>query len=284
MKNVRNAEPVPKLVKLSYEFSNVHSNIAYFPTLENREEIKKMNKYELNKLIGALENGVSNLNEAKKFAVTTNKQLSRVMNGDISNIQLAKVLGVSASSVSRWLSNTTKITQDNLKKIANYFKFSVEYLTGEYCLPYYELEKKNNNQKNKEIKYLNDFGISNYDKKILESCGFFLIDPYSSKEYYKGEIIEIDLFDNQQLNENEWIPWLTTIYKYEKFPQKLALIRLSDLKKMNIDYWNINEPIKYSKEIEKKAQYVDFKKLKCIIEDRKSMLAFNFEKSLESIK
>lgn len=62
------------------------------------------------------------------------------------------------------------------------------------------------------------------------------------------------------------------------------MIKLNDLEEMNIDYWNINEPIEYSTEIKNIAQYVDYDKLKVLIEDRKNLLSFNFEKSLESIK
>ena len=105
-----------------------------------------------------------------------------------------------------------------------------------------------------------------------------------NNEYYKEETIETYFIENQQINEKEWISWKITTELFNEFPQKIALIKLNDLEEMNIDYWNINEPIEYSAEIEKKAQYVDFEKLKCIIEDRKNLLSFNFEKSLESIK
>ena len=105
-----------------------------------------------------------------------------------------------------------------------------------------------------------------------------------NNKYYKEETLETYLIENQQINEKEWVSWKITAELFNEFPQKIALIKLNDLEEMNVDYWNINEPIGYSTEIEKKAHYVDYEKLKILIEDRKNLLSFNFEKSLESIK
>ena len=290
MENIKIDEPIPKLVRLSHEFSNIHSNVMTYKSalLISDSKHKKNTDIELAKwfrLIAKTENGIDNLNDALDFTLTTGKVIAILLEErKISNIKLADALGVSAVTVSRWINGTTGVTKENLKKIANYFGVKVECLTGKDGFFDSYLEEFGKNLKFKILQYLNDFGITNLDKEILKECGYYLIDPYLNNEYYKEETCETYFIENQQINEKEWISWKITAELFNEFPQKIALIKLNDLEKMGIEYWNINEPIEYSTEIEKKAQYVDFEKLKCIIEDRKSMLAFNFERSLESIK
>lgn len=290
MENIKIDEPIPKLVRLSHEFSNIHSNVMTYKSalLISDSKHKKNTDIELAKwfrLIAKTENGIDNLNDALDFTLTTGKVIAILLEErKISNIKLAGALGVSAVTVSRWINGTTGVTKENLKKIANYFGVKVECLTGKDGFFDSYLEEFGKNLKFKILQYLNDFGITNLDKEILKECGYYLIDPYLNNEYYKEETCETFFIENQQINEKEWISWKITAELFNEFPQKIALIKLNDLEKMGVEYWNINEPIEYSTEIEKKAQYVDFEKLKCIIEDRKSMLAFNFERSLESIK
>lgn len=290
MENIKTNEPIPKLVKLSHEYSNVHSNVMTYKTalLISDSDHKKMTDKELKKLIKSIaktENGVNTLNDALDFTLTTGKIIAILLEErKISNIKLADALGVSAVTVSRWINGTTGITKENLKKIADYFNVTVECLTGKDGFFDSYLEEWGKNLKLKILQYLNDFGITNFDKEIIKECEYYLIDPYLNNEYYKEKTVETYFIENQQINEKEWISWKITTELFNKFPQKIALIKLTDLEEMNIDYWNIDSPIEYSAEIEKKAQYVDFEKLKCIIEDRKNLLSFNFEKSLESIK
>ena len=290
MENIKIDEPIPKLVRLSHEFSNIHSNVMTYKSalLISDSKHKKNTDIELAKwfrLIAKTENGIDNLNDALDFTLTTGKVIAILLEErKISNIKLADALGVSAVTVSRWINGTTGVTKENLKKISNYFGVKVECLTGKDGFFDSYLEEFGKNLKFKILQYLNDFGITNLDKEILKECGYYLIDPYLNNEYYKEETCETYFIENQQINEKEWISWKITAELFNEFPQKIALIKLNDLEKMGVEYWNINEPIEYSTEIEKKAQYVDFEKLKCIIEDRKSMLAFNFERSLESIK
>lgn len=290
MENIKIDEPIPKLVRLSHEFSNIHYNVMTYKSalLISDSKHKKNTDIELAKwfrLIAKTENGIDNLNDALDFTLTTGKVIAILLEErKISNIKLADALGVSAVTVSRWINGTTGVTKENLKKIANYFGVKVECLTGKDGFFDSYLEEFGKNLKFKILQYLNDFGITNLDKEILKECGYYLIDPYLNNEYYKEETCETYFIENQQINEKEWISWKITAELFNEFPQKIALIKLNDLEKMGVEYWNINEPIEYSTEIEKKAQYVDFEKLKCIIEDRKSMLAFNFERSLESIK
>lgn len=290
MENIKIDEPIPKLVRLSHEFSNIHSNVMTYKSalLISDSKHKKNTDIELAKwfrLIAKTENGIDNLNDALDFTLTTGKVIAILLEErKISNIKLADALGVSAVTVSRWINGTTGVTKENLKKIANYFGVTVECLTGKDVFFDSYLEEFGKNLKFKILQYLNDFGITNLDKEILKECGYYLIDPYLNNEYYKEETLETYLIENQRINEKEWVSWKITAELFNEFPQKIALIKLNDLEKMGVEYWNINEPIEYSTEIEKKAQYVDFEKLKCIIEDRKSMLAFNFERSLESIK
>lgn len=290
MENIKTDEPIPKLVRLSHEYSNIRSNVMTYKSalLISDSEHKRKTDIDLAKwfhLIAKTENGVNSLNDALDFTLTTGKIIAILLEErKSSNVKLANDLGVSAVTVSRWINGTTGITKENLKKIADYFNVTVECLTGKEGFFDSYLEEWGKNLKLKILQYLNDFGITNFDKEILEKCGYYLIDPYLNNEYYKEETIETYFIENQQINEKEWISWKITAELFNEFPQKIALIKLNDLEKMGVEYWNINEPIEYSTEIEKKAQYVDFEKLKCIIEDRKSMLAFNFERSLESIK
>lgn len=290
MENIKTNEPIPKLVKLSHKYSNVHSNVMTYKTalLISDSDHKKMTDIKLKKwfqLIAKTENGIDNLNDALDFTLTTGKVIAILLEErKISNIKLADALGVSAVTVSRWINGTTGVTKENLKKIADYFGVTVECLTGKDGFFDSYLEEFGKNLKFKILQYLNDFGITNLDKEILKECGYYLIDPYLNNEYYKEETLETYLIENQQINEKEWVSWEITAEFFNEFPQKIALIKLNDLEEMNVDYWNINEPIGYSTEIEKKAHYVDYEKLKILIEDRKNLLSFNFEKSLESIK
>ena len=290
MENIKTDEPIPKLVRLSHEYSNIHSNVMTYKSalLISDSKHKENTDIELAKwirLIAKTENGIDNLNDALDFTLTTGKVIAVLLEErKISNIKLADALGVSAVTVSRWINGTTGVTKENLKKIANYFGVTVECLTGKDGFFDSYLEEFGKNLKLKILQYLNDFGITNLDKEILKECGYYLIDPYLNNEYYKEETLETYFIENQQINEKEWISWKITAELFNEFPQKIALIKLSDLEEMNVDYWNINEPIEYSEEIKNIAHYVDYEKLKILIEDRKNLLSFNFEKSLESIK
>ena len=290
MENIKTDEPIPKLVRLSHEYSNIHSNVMTYKSalLISDSKHKENTDIELAKwirLIAKTENGIDNLNDALDFTLTTGKVIAVLLEErKISNIKLADALGVSAVTVSRWINGTTGVTKENLKKIANYFGVTVECLTGKDGFFDSYLEEFGKNLKLKMLQYLNDFGITNLDKEILKECGYYLIDPYLNNEYYKEETLETYFIENQQINEKEWISWKITAELFNEFPQKIALIKLSDLEEMNVDYWNINEPIEYSEEIKNIAHYVDYEKLKILIEDRKNLLSFNFEKSLESIK
>lgn len=287
MENIKIDEPIPKLVKLSHEYSNVDSSIMTTLLPNNSQEKDDFQK--LLERFFCISVGVSNIKEALKNTFTTGKLIKLLIDEhklpNISNnLELAETLEVSATTVGRWINGERGITKENLNKLASLGNYSIEYLTGVNALPTHEWEKISNSKKVATIGEIYKHGISNLEKEILKACGYYLIDPYLNSKYYKAKTYIVELHENQRANEKEWIPWVTKVKLFNEFPQKIALIKLSDLEEMNVEYWNINEPIEYSTEIEKKAQYVDYDKLKVLIEDRKSMLAFNFERSLESIK
>ena len=122
MENIKTNEPIPKLVKLSHEYSNVHSNVMTYKTalLISDSDHKKITDIELKKwiqLIAKTENGIDNLNDALDFTLTTGKVIAILLEErKISNIKLADALGVSAVTVSRWINGTTGVTKENLKK------------------------------------------------------------------------------------------------------------------------------------------------------------------------
>ena len=66
---------------------------------------------------------------------------------DISQSKLASELGVTSQAVNRWCSNTTQPDHETLKKIANKFNVSIDYLLGN------ELNDKtiDNMEENKEL-------------------------------------------------------------------------------------------------------------------------------------
>lgn len=287
MENIKINEPIPKLVKLSHEYSNVNSSIMTTLLPNNSQEKDDFEK--LLERFFCISVRVSDIKQALGNTLTTGKLIKLLIDENklpniSNNLELAETLDVSPTTVGRWINGERGITKENLNKLASLGNYSVEYLTGVNALPSHEWEKISNSRKVATIGEIYKHGISNLEKEILKECGYYLIDPYLNSKYYKVKTYTVELHENQRVNEKEWIPWVTTVKLFNEFPQKIALIKLTDLEEMNIDYWNINEPIEYSAEIEKKAQYVDFEKLKCIIEDRKSMLAFNFERSLESIK
>lgn len=116
--------PIPKLVKLSHEYSNVTTSIyVNTSTFFKNNKLGEMTEKELGemiRLIGKLQNGVDNLNDALEFTLTTGKQIEILLNQhNISNIKLAEILGISVVTVSRWINGVTGITKENLEKIAN---------------------------------------------------------------------------------------------------------------------------------------------------------------------
>lgn len=287
MENIKIDEPMPKLVRLSREYSNVNSSVmvtALSDILQEKDDFQKiMNQFfsisvHVNDIKNALENTLT-IGKLIKLLIDEHK-FPNISN----NLELAEALDVSPTTVGRWINGERGITKENLNKLASLGIYSVEYLTGVNALPTHEWEKMANEAKNIAIEEIYKHGISNLEKEILKECGYYLIDPYLNDEYYKVETYTATFHDNQRVNEKEWIPWVTRIKLFDEFPQKIILIKLSDLEEMNIDYWNVNEPIEYSEEIKNIAHYVDYEKLKILIEDRKNLLSFNFEKSLESIK
>lgn len=280
--------PIPELVNLSKIYSNVIVNIAYVP---KPQEFKKMGDLDFNELTDFInkmfvaQKPNKSFKEALEFTITKGSLLYSIMQQkNINTVELGKAIGVSGVSVSRWVNNSANITKENLKKLANYFDTTPDYLSGKDSRPTLEEEADQKTLILFTKQQLKNFGITNIDKEILKECGYYLIDPYINDEYYNEKVELATVTENQAINENEWITWVYTIGHFNKFPSRVALVKTSDLEEMGVDYLDHEIPIDYSIEIKNIAQYVDYEKLKVLLEDRKRQLAFNFDMSLESIK
>lgn len=280
--------PIPELVNLSKIYSNVIVNIAYVP---KPQEFKKMGDLDFNELTDFInkmfvaQKPNKSFKEALEFTITKGSLLYSIMQQkNINTVELGKAIGVSGVSVSRWVNNSANITKENLKKLANYFDTTPDYLSGKDSRPTLEEEADQKTLILFTKQQLKNFGITNIDKEILKECGYYLIDPYINDEYYNEKVELATVTENQAINENEWITWVYTIGYFNKFPSRVALVKTSDLEEMGVDYLDHEIPIDYSIEIKNIAQYVDYEKLKVLLEDRKRQLAFNFDMSLESIK
>lgn len=281
-------KPIPELVKLSKIYSNVVVNIAYVP---KPQEFKKMGDLDFNELaeffnkLFVAQKPNKSFKEALEFTITKGSLLYSIMQQkNINTVELGKAIGVSSVSVSRWVNNSANITKENLKKLADYFGTTPDYLSGKDSRPTPEEEADQKTLILFTKQQLKNFGITNIDKEILKECGYYLIDPYINDEYYNENVELATITENQAINENEWITWAYTIGYFNKFPSQVALVKTSDLEEMGVDYLDREIPIDYSIEIKNIAQYVDYEKLKVLLEDRKRQLAFNFDMSLESIK
>lgn len=286
--NTMTIEPIPELVKLSNEYSNISVTIAYYPTPEEHKLLGNMDVKDFTNLLTKMAKAMTpnkSFKEALEFTITTRSVIKSLMDDKgINTVELGKSIGVSDVTVGRWLNGTSSITKNNLSKLADYFEVSTNYLCGIDSVPTQEDEKiQLLNIANAKLETIN-FGIKNLDKEILKECGYHLIDPYLNNEYYAEKAKSIPIVENQIINSKEWIKWVYVFTFFDSFPKKLALVKTSDLEEMGADYSDLNNPIEYSEEIKNIAHYVDYEKLKILIEDRKSMLSFNFEKSLESIK
>lgn len=282
------SEPIPQLVSLSNSYSSVNANVLYIPTPKEYKKLGDMNINDFSSLVtrtAKAMNSNKSFQESLDYTITTGSLLFNLMNKkDINTVKLGDIVGVSSVSVGRWVNGVTSITEENLNKLAKYFDVSVDYLKGIDSTPSHEIEVKQKIIIKDLINKLNDIGISTLDKEILKECGYYLIDPYLNHEYYDFELKQVYLTENQRINKKEWLTWVYTIGYSDKFPSQVALLKTSDLERMNIEYSNFNVPVEYSEEIKNIAQYVDYAKLKLLLEDRKRQLAFNFEMSLESIK
>lgn len=280
--------PIPDLVNLSKSYSNVSVNIAYIPKPQEYKKMGEMNFEELSNFINELleaQKPNKSFKEALKFTITKGSLLYSIMQQqNINTIELGKAIGVSGVSVSRWVNNSANITKENLKKLADYFGTTPDYLSGKDSRPTPEEEADQKTCILFTKQQLKNFGISNLDKEILKECGYYLIDPYINDEYYTEKVELATITENQTINENEWITWVYTIGYFNKFPSQIALVKTSYLEEMGVDYLDHEIPIDYSEETKNIAQYVDYDKLKLLLGDRKRQLAFNFDMSLESIK
>jgi repressor LexA len=68
---------------------------------------------------------------------------------NISQMELSKAIGVSQQTIGSWETNRTKPDTEMIKKIANYFKVSIDYLLG-----------------NSELMYSNEVQLPSENKKI----------------------------------------------------------------------------------------------------------------------
>lgn len=281
-------EPIPELVGLSNEYSQINTSILYIPTPEDYKQLSSMGTTGFNSFIAKMIRATTpnkSFKEALEFAITTRSLIKSFMdNKGINTVELGKCIGVSDVTVGRWLNGTSNITKNNLNKLASYFNVSTNYLIGIDSRPTQNEEMEQQICIEFTKQQLESFGISNLDKAILKKCGYYLIDPYLNDEYYKEKVELAQVTENQFINDKDWITWVYTISYFNSFPKKLALVKISKLEEMGVDYLNLDNPIEYTEEIKNIAQYVDYDKLKLLLEDRKNLLAFNFEKSLESIK
>lgn len=273
----------PEMVELSKQYSNINAHIEHKKyDCRSTWEIDYINNLKCSVKI--------NYEKTTKFydsmyIMTTGELLNYlILQKRITNAELSKIIGVSPSSIGRWVNDVTNITDDNLKKLASYFNVSINHLKGVDCMPNHEQEIRNKEELDIAKEFVKNHGVSNLEKEILGLCGYYLIDPYTNSDYYNCEPIKKTVYENQAICKNVWISWKYEISMFSEFPKKMAIVNINELKNLECICWNDNNQLKYLEEIKNIAQYVDYDKLKVLIEDRKSMLAFNFEKSLESIK
>lgn len=282
---------IPELVKLSKLYSNINVEMleSEIPEpLEPKEDFFASDYWaywgSLNDYIDFVINSSDDIAKLE-CAITTGKLLNHLIEKKkITSAELSKSIGVAPSSVSRWINGSTRITNENLKKIADYFNVSTDYLTGKSACESKELEDLTNLYKQHSLENISKYAISKLDKIILEECGYYLIDPFTNEKFYNCQKFEYEIYENQRINENSWISWKSKVTTIPNFPTRIALVDIKDLENGDLLYWNTKDLFKYTEEIKIIAQYVDYDKLKVLIEDRKNLLSFNFKKSLESIK
>ena len=273
----------PEMVKLSKQYSNINVQIEqkkydYWSSWE----IDYINNLKCSVKLN-YEKGLKSYNSM--YVMTTGELLNYLISQKrITNAELSKIIGVSPSSIGRWVNDVTNITDDNFKKLASYFNVSVNYLKGIDCMTNHEQEIRNKEELDIAKEFVKNHGVSNLDKEILGLCGYYLIDPYTNSDYYNCEPIKKTVYENSSIFKGRWISWKYEINMFYEFPKKMAIVNIDELKKLECICWNDNNQLKYLEEIKNIAQYVDYEKLKILIEDRKNLLSFNFEKSLESIK
>lgn len=291
---------IPELLELSNEYSNIKAKIEVYGFEWYRKEFGidiKYTKEIPNAFVVidvTLKDYVKMAKDYEKFKkwVVCKKDILNYLVRDrgITNNELSNAVGVSPSSVGRWLSGETNITSENLEKVAKYFNVPLSFLNGESRFIKTDLNKEVPEMSDNIKKWLIDetkkHAFSNLNKETLKQCGYLLLDPYEYSAFYDKELLEVPIYECQKINEEMWINWDFSIKYFEGFPQKVALIKIEDLETSMAINLEFNNPLEYSEteEIKKIAQYVDYDKLKLLLEDRKNLLAFNFEKSLESIK
>lgn len=281
-------ENTPELVKLSKAYSNIDITIL---GTDSSPFLTRIYERGFTDFFPCLDEYINSLVDTKEqidnfdYIITTGKLINHLLRiNHTTSAELSKAIGVAPSSVSRWLSGSTRITEDNLLKLSEYFDVSLEYLKGDHCMKNHKQEVRNKKALQNAINFITNYRINDLDKGILKECGYYPIDIFTNSEYYDCNPLTKLIYENQQINENSWIMWRYKIKVFPRFHQKILLVSIDDLEKMGFPYWSIQEHIEYSEEIKNIAHYVDYEKLKILIEDRKSMLSFNFEKSLESIK
>lgn len=281
-------ENTPELVKLSKAYSNIDITIL---GIDSSPFLTRIYERGFTDFFSCLDEYINSLVDTKEqienfdYIMTTGKLINHLLRiNHITSAELSKAIGVAPSSVSRWLSGSTRITEDNLLKLSEYFDVSLEYLKGDHCTKNHKQEVRNKKALQNAISFITNYRINDLDKGILKECGYYPIDIFTNSEYYDCKPLTKLIYENQQINENSWIMWRYKIKVFPRFHQKILLVSIDDLEKMGFPYWSIQEHIEYSEEIKNIAHYVDYEKLKILIEDRKNLLSFNFKKSLESIK
>lgn len=281
-------ENIPELVILSKLYSNI--DVTIFGT-DSSPFLTKVDGQGFTGFFPCLDEYINYLVDTKEeienfdSTMTTGKLINYLLRRNhITSAELSKAIGVAPSSVSRWISGNTRITDDNLLKLSEYFDVSLEHLKGKHCMKTHKEERRNKKALQNAIDFINNYMVSDSDKEILKECGYYPIDICTNREYYDSDYSTKIIYEHQQIDENTWISWRYKINFFSSLPKKILLVSIEDLEKMGFPYWSIKEHIEYSEEIKNIAHYVDYEKLKILIEDRKNLLSFNFEKSLESIK
>ena len=281
-------ENIPELVILSKLYSNI--DVTIFGT-DSSPFLTKVDGQGLTGFFPCLDEYINYLVDTKEeienfdSTMTTGKLINYLLRRNhITSAELSKAIGVAPSSVSRWISGNTRITDDNLLKLSEYFDVSLEHLKGKHCMETHKEERRNKKALQNAIDFINNYMVSDSDKEILKECGYYPIDICTNREYYDSDYSTKIIYEHQQIDENTWISWRYKINFFSSLPKKILLVSIEDLEKMVFPYCSIKEHIEYSEEIKNIAHYVDYEKLKILIEDRKNLLSFNFEKSLESIK
>lgn len=293
-------DQIPELLKLSHEYSNIKAKIEVYGFEWYCKEFGidiKYTKEIPNTFVVidvTLKDYIKMAKDFEKFKkwVVCKKDILNFLVRDrgITNNELSNAVGVSPSSVGRWLNGDTNITSENLEKVAKYFNVPFSFLNGEGRFTKIDTSEKlleaSNNIKKMLIDETRKHAFSNLDKETLKQCGYLLLDPYEYSAFYDKEPLEMAVYECQKINEEMWINWDFSSKYFEELPQKVALIKIEDLETSVVINLEFNNPLEYTEteEIKNIAQYVDYDKLKLLLEDRKNLLAFNFEKSLESIK